>query len=125
MKAERSSSALAAGATPKTAPETETGAQPPLTLETLDGLYLAGSVKGRQRRAFDKKGGGQRYAITLSVLTASGLYKPERWCDSPSPTDIPRVGEHVCLPVGMQYYTTRTGTAVRLVWGDLSQGEQF
>ena len=61
----------------------------------------------------------------LSVLTASGLFKPERWCDSPSPADIPRVGDHICLPVGLQYYTTRTGTAVRLVWGGLSQGEQF
>ena len=41
----------------------------------------------------------------LSVLTASGLFKPERWCDSPSPADIPRVDDHVCLPLGLQYYT--------------------
>jgi hypothetical protein len=100
-------------------------AAPPANLDTLDGLYLAGRVNGRQRRMFDKKGGGQRYVIVLSVLTASGLFKPERWCDSPSPSDVPKVGEHVCLPVGLQYYASRTGTAVRLVWGNTSQGEEF
>lgn len=38
---------------------------------------------------------------------------------------MPRVGDHIGLPVDLQYSTTRTGTAVRLDWGDLSKGEQF
>jgi hypothetical protein len=109
----------------KDPPEPEPSAAPGAPPVTLDGLYLAGRVNGRQRRSFDKKGGGQRYAITLSVLTASGLFQAERWCDSPSPSDVPKVGERICLPVVMQHYTTRTGTAVRLVWGNSSQGEQF
>jgi hypothetical protein len=124
MKQDKSDAAeLAPAARPKT--KTTSDAYDPPDTKTLDGLYLAGTVNGRQRRAFAKKGGGERYAITLSVLTAQGLFKPERWCDSPSPTDTPRVGDHVCLPVSLQYYTTRTGTAVRLVWGEPTQGEQF
>jgi hypothetical protein len=109
----------------KDPPEPQTAALPAMKPGAPDGLYLVGQVNGRQRRAFDKKGGGQRYVITLSVLTASGLFKPERWCDSPSPTDTPRVGDHVCLPVCLQYFNTRAGTGVRLVWGDSSPGEDF
>ena len=76
--------------------------------------HLTGDLRPKRREKERKSPGGP-----------SGLFKPERWCDSPSPADIPRVGDHIYLPVGLQYFTTRTGTAVRLVWGDLSQGEQF
>ncbi len=124
MKQDKSDAARLA-ATGKSAPDAQPPASPPLTVETLDGLYIAGTVSGRQRRTFDKKGGGVRYMIGLNVLTSGGLFKPERWCDTPAPTDVPRVGEHVCLPVTLQYYTSRAGTAVRLMWGNSSQGESF
>jgi hypothetical protein len=50
----------------------------------------------------------------VPLCTASGLYKPERWCDTPSPTDVPRVGDKVALPVTPQsaFTTHRRMTAL-------------
>lgn len=53
--------------------------------------------------------------IAPSVLATSGLYKPERWCDTPSPTDVPHVGDKVALPMTLQYCSTKGDIAVRLV----------
>ncbi len=63
--------------------------------------------------------------ISLTLLTALGLQKVERWADVPSPSDIPEVGTLVTLPVTVSYYTTRAGTAVRLTWGTEHAGGQF
>jgi hypothetical protein len=95
----------------KTSPDPEPQNPIPHSIETLDGLYIAGMVNGRQRRSFDKKGGGVRHMTRLSIPTSGGLFKPERWCDTRSPSDVPRVGVHACLPITLQYYTSRAGTA--------------
>jgi hypothetical protein len=34
-----------------------------------------------------------RYCITLAVQTEDGLQRPERWSDTPSPSDIPARGD--------------------------------
>ena len=91
----------------------------------LDGLYLTGIVKGRQRRVFAKKGGGNRYMIALSILTSQGMFRPERWSDILDPGDIPLVGSHVALKVGLTTYRTATGTGVRLTWGPDQVGDDF
>lgn len=91
----------------------------------LDGLYLSGIVKGRQRRVFPKKGGGQRYMICLQILTGQGMFRPERWCDIPDPGDVPLVGEHVCLRIGLVTFRSATGTGVRLTWGPDTAGDEF
>jgi hypothetical protein len=89
------------------------------------GLYLIGDVTGRQRREFDKKGGGRRYNITLTILTPDGLFRPERWSDAPSPTDVPRIGEHVKIKVNLVHFRTARGDGVRLTWGSDPAGENF
>jgi hypothetical protein len=89
------------------------------------GLFVKGKVVGRQRRTFDLKSGGKRWMISISLLTALGMQRVERWADSPAPSDIPEVGTVVTLPVAVSYYTTRAGTAVRLTWGTEHTGEQF
>ena len=90
-----------------------------------DGLYLAGIVKGRTRREYDRKGGGKRYNITLRVLTPDGLFNVERWSDVPSPTDIPLSGQRIVLKINLTFYRTATGEGVRLTWGPGNAGEEF
>lgn len=91
----------------------------------LDGLYLSGQVIGRQRREFDGKGGKKRFVISLTLLTAQGTFKPERWTDTPLPSDVPTVGQHVCLRVGLTVYQGKGGTNFRLTWGEDNSGETF
>ena len=76
---------------------------------------------------FDAKDatGAKRYAITINVLTQDGMFRPERWCDVPNPTDLPLVGEHICLKVNLSVYQTKTGTNFRLTWGASTSGESF
>lgn len=92
---------------------------------SLDGLYLSGQVIGRQRREFDTKAGGKRFVISLTVLTQTGTFKPERWCDTPAPSGLPVVGDHVCLRVGLSVYQSKGGTNFRLTWGDQDGGTNF
>ncbi len=91
----------------------------------LDGLFVAGQLIGRQRREFQSKGGATRYAITLTILTKTGVHKPERWSDTPAPSDVPTVGEHVVLPVTVTLYQSKNGTGYRMVWGPTQGGEEF
>jgi hypothetical protein len=93
----------------------------------LDGLYLSGQVIGRQRREFAGKGDKPpRYVIALTVLTADGVHKPERWSDIPAPQDVPRVGEHVSLRVRIALFTSKGGgTGYRLNWGPAETGTDF
>ena len=105
---------------PRTAPTS-----PPEGL-TRDGFFLVGTVMGRIRREFaGTDGKPTRYNITLAVQTESGLHRPERWSDTPSPSDVPERGERVVLPVEMTYYHGKGGTGGRLTWGDRSRGEEF
>lgn len=93
---------------------------------THDGFFLVGTVVGRIRREFPgTEGKPTRYNITLAVQTESGLQRPERWSDTPSPSDVPERGDRVILPVEMTYYHGKGGTGVRLTWGDRSRGEEF
>lgn len=102
--------------------KSDTAAQAP----DQDGLFLVGVVRSRSRRVFDKKGGGQRYNIGLSVLTSSGLIRVERWCDLAAPADTPEVGASVRLPVTLQHYSTRNGNSgVRILWGEQDAAERF
>jgi hypothetical protein len=89
------------------------------------GLFLCGDVAGRTRRTYDKKGGGVRYNITVTVQTPEGRVNAERWCDSPSPADIPRVGEYVALKVNLTHFRSPHGDGVRLTWGTDQPGESF
>jgi len=94
-------------------------------VKVLDGMYVAGDVIGRRRTAFQQKGGGTRYSITLAVITLGGKLTVERWTDNPLPPDLPRVGERVCLPVTLQHFTTKNGVGTRLCWGATERGEDF
>jgi hypothetical protein len=91
----------------------------------LAGLYAAGQVIARRRLPFPQKDNTLRYNITLSLSTGQSVLKVERWCDSAAPSDMPKVGEHVCLPVTPVIYTTRSGTGFRLTWGGIERGEEF
>ncbi len=88
------------------------------------GMFIKGRVTDRQRRAFDLKNGGRRWNIQVSVLTAEGLVKVERWADAPMPSDVPATGTMVTLPFRVIYYHTRSGTGVRLVWGENSNAAE-
>jgi hypothetical protein len=122
-----------AAASPQTLPGKAAGAsaaepcffEPPSGL-TRDGFFLVGTVVGRVRREFpahdDKP---TRYNITLGVQTADGLIRPERWSDTPSPSDVPARGARVVLPVVLSYYHGKGGTGCRLTWGGSAQGEEF
>jgi hypothetical protein len=94
-------------------------------VKSLDGLYAAGQCIGRRRISYPQKDGPVRYSLSLAILTATGKLVVERWTDNPSPPECPRVGEHVCLPVTLQHFTTKNGTGSRLTWGDNSKGEEF
>jgi hypothetical protein len=49
---------------------------------------------GRIRREFPgTEGKRTRHNLTLAVQTESGLQRPERWSDSPSPSDVPEQGD--------------------------------
>jgi hypothetical protein len=89
------------------------------------GLFVKGQVMGRTRRNFAKEGKDPRYNITLSILTQDGLHKLERWTDLPSPSDVPAIGELVNIKVALTYYTGRSGTGVRLQWGEAHGSETF
>ena len=91
----------------------------------LDGLFIAGQITGRQRREFTKAGQATRFVIALTVLTKDGIFKPERWCDVAAPSNVPAVGEHVCLKLGLSVYQSRGGTNFRLTWGDEPGGQSF
>ena len=93
--------------------------------ERESGMYLIGVCHGRQRRKFDSKTGEVRYNIGLAVLTDDGIYKAERWVDSPTPADVPTVGSEVRLKVTVSYYQTKAGSAMRLMWGPPSFSESF
>ena len=81
---------------------------------------------GRIRREFPGADGKPtRYAITLAVQTEDGLQRPERWSDSPSPSDVPERGKRIVLPVAVSIYQGKGGTGCRLTWGTSSRGEEF
>jgi hypothetical protein len=93
---------------------------------TRDGFFLVGTVKARVRRHFagtDGKPG--RFNHTLSIQTDHGLERPERWCDSPSPSDVPDRGDRIILPVAVSFFRTKGGTGCRLTWGDNTKGEEY
>ena len=93
----------------------------------LDGLYLSGQCIGRQRREFPGKDGKPtRFVIVVTVLTADGVHKPERWSDTAMPSDVPAVGDHVCLKVRIGLFTPKGGgTGYRLSWGPPDNGTEF
>jgi hypothetical protein len=129
LEADTPSAATPAGRPPAQA-ATATAGAPGIVdpkLFALDGLYLSGQLVGRQRREFSGKAGApSRFVITLTVLTRDGVHKPERWCDTPTLSDIPTVGEHVCIPVRIALFTSRGGgTGYRLNWGPESSGQEF
>jgi len=66
-----------------------------------------------------------RQAGTLALQTEDGLQRPERWCDSPSPSDVPERGQRIVLPVSVTFYQGKGGTGCRLTWGAASRGEEF
>lgn len=91
-----------------------------------DGFFVVGTVVGRVRREFPAKDGKPpRYNITLGVQTEDGLVRPERWSDTPSPSDVPERGTRVVLPVLLTFYHGKGGTGCRLTWGGRAQGEEF
>jgi hypothetical protein len=93
---------------------------------TRDGFFLVGTVVGRIRREFPGTDGKPtRYAITLAVQTEDGLHRPERWSDSPSPSDVPERGQRIVLPVAVSFYQGKGGTGCRLTWGASARGEEF
>jgi hypothetical protein len=93
---------------------------------TRDGFFLVGTVLARVRRQFPgTEGKPTRYNITLGIQTADGLQRPERWCDTPSPPDVPARGARVVLPVVLSFYQGKGGTGCRLKWGASSSGEEF
>ena len=99
--------------------------EPPADL-TRDGFFLVGTVVGRIRRQFPGTDGKPtRYAITLAVQAEDGLHRPERWSDTPSPSDVPERGKRVVLPVAVSFYQGKGGTGCRLTWGTASRGEEF
>ena|ERR1043166_6956147 len=89
------------------------------------GIVLTGQVASRTRRKFEKKGGGFRYNIQLSILTKDGMVFAERWSDSMLPSDTPELGDTLPLPVRIQTYTSKSGTGMRLVWGPVQDSESF
>jgi hypothetical protein len=99
--------------------------EPPADL-SRDGFFLVGTVVGRIRREFHGTDGKPtRYAITLALQTEDGLQRPERWCDSPSPSDVPERGQRIVLPVSVTFYQGKGGTGCRLTWGAASREEEF
>jgi hypothetical protein len=91
-----------------------------------DGIFLVGTVLGRIRREFPAADGKPtRYCITLALQTEDGLQRPERWSDTPSPSDIPARGDRIVLPIALTYYHGKGGTGVRMAWGDRTRGEEF
>ncbi len=93
---------------------------------TRDGFFLVGTVLGRVRREYPgTEGKPTRYNLTLAIQTNEGLQRPERWCDTPSPSDVPARGARVVLPVVLSFYQGKGGTGCRLKWGGSSSGEEF
>ena len=110
---------------PATPPAEPSFFEPPAGLDR-DGFFIVGTVVGRVRREFPGKDGKPtRYNITLGVQTEDGLIRPERWSDTPSPSDVPPRGVRVVLPVLLTYYHGKGGTGCRLTWGGTAQGEEF
>ena len=124
MKAAASTRAPALDATGKPAPEASFFPVPEEF--TRDGFLLVGTVLGRIRREFPAKDGKPpRYNITLAIQTADGLQRPERWSDTPSPSDVPERGERIVLPVAVRFYQGKGGMGCRLTWGGAAHGEEF
>ena len=91
-----------------------------------DGVFIVGTVVGRVRREFPGQNGKPaRFNITLAVQTEAGLQRPERWSDTPSPSDVPQRGQRIVLPVALMFYQGKGGTGCRLTWGGSAQGEEF
>jgi hypothetical protein len=90
------------------------------------GLFVIGQVRSRKRRLFTAKDGGKpRWAITMTVLTATQLYAVQRWADSPAPTDLPAIGEQVHLAVNPRAVMIGGQPVVRLETGDSGFEEAF
>ena len=99
---------------------------PPPEGFTRDGFFLVGTVMGRIRREFPGTDGKPtRYNITLALQTEDGLQRPERWCNTPSPSDVPQRGDRIVLPVAVTFYHGKGGTGCRLTWGTTERGEEF
>lgn len=94
-------------------------------VQNITGLFLRGTVTARQRRTFSGSDGKSRYNITLSINTDTQVYRPERWTDLPVPPDLPAIGKQVILPVDLQVFATKNGTAARLTWGGSSTTENI
>lgn len=89
------------------------------------GLSIIGTVQGRRRRAFEKKGGGNRYNISLAILTQDGLIVCEQWADIPLPAGTPKIGDTINARVQMQHYHGKSGSGVRLIYGGAQSAESF
>ena len=95
-----------------------------LSLEDT-GVLITGQVTARQSRKFEKKGGGFRYRIDITLLTSNGPLTIERWCDIPRPSDAPPVGDIVPVPVRVQHYSSPKGSGMRFLWGPQQDSESF
>jgi hypothetical protein len=90
-----------------------------------EGLFVTGDVTSRKRRQVTLKGGKTRWVVTLIVLADNELYKLDRWCDSPSPSDCPAVGQHVSLKIRQRIFTSAGQTRVSLEWGPAGSEDDF
>ena len=99
---------------------------PGTTVDQLQGLHAAGEVVGRRRSSFGGKDGSPlRYNISLALMAPTGKLVVDLWASVPAPDGLPRVGEHVCVPITLQHFTTKNGVGTRLLWGSSDRGEAF
>lgn len=110
----------------KTEPPPKRGNTSAASADLGDGLFVQGTVIGRNRTHFPGKDGRpDRWNIRLKLQTHEEILYVERWASVEKPADTPELGELVTLPVKMQVYTSSRGTSARLVWGTVERGEEF
>jgi hypothetical protein len=92
-----------------------------------EGLWLIGTLTSRTRRQVTlTKSNKTRWVVTLCVLADNQVYHLDRWCDSPSPADCPKVGQSVSLQLRQRIFTATNGqTRVSLEWGPRSTEDEF
>ena len=88
---------------------------------------LIGTVTSRRRRSVSSKNAGEpdRYAIYLTISTATGAFRAECWSSTKLPLGLPAAGEDVKLPVSIRSYVQGGVAHTTLVFGSEEKGESF
>lgn len=93
--------------------------------ERSRGLLVSGEVISRKRRKIELSDGSHRYCITFGVLGGGTIYHIDTWSATPIPALCPEVGTKVEQPVRLKIFSTKSGSQVKLEFGDQMNEEHF